>query len=244
MRVIGKFLIGSQNYHLDGPQSDRDYKVLIAPEFIDLYRMKEASKGNLPFGYDPQYNSAMDVRKFDSLLRQGNVNAIEQLFSSEFNIFDTVFEKYFNLAREAYSKGYVAYVWQNYFASAKGLVLNSIRRYDNSDANRRKANSRALFMTNFILHVATNNFCINEEVWNNPAVYKAAREYRFNEQMPTFYKEDIYSACFDELERIALQYLEFFLNDKVMSLKQYENELQLCMQNLIADAIKEELEAR
>ena len=120
MRIIGKVLYGSQNLHLHGSDSDKDYKVFMAPEFIDLYNGKD--KPALPIGYDPEHNSAMDFRKFDSLLRRGNANAVEYLFSSEFELYDDNFAHYFELARTAFEESYVAYIWDYFFASAKGLV--------------------------------------------------------------------------------------------------------------------------
>ena len=244
MRVIGKILYGSQNFHLDGPQSDRDYKVLVAPEFIDLYRMKKASKGDLPFGYDPEHDSAMDVRQFDSLLRRGNVNTIEFLFSSDFNLFDVKYTPYIKLAQEAYEKGYIAHVWKDYFASAQGLVLNSIRRYDNSDENRRKAASRGMFIMNFISYIITNNYCINKATWDNVDLYAFPRAFRFDETQSKPFSIEEWRSMFDYLEMKANANINTVLQERDFLFKQYENELQLCMQNLIADAIKEELEAR
>ena len=35
--LLGKFLVGSNNYNLDLPESDKDYKGVVMPNFTDLY---------------------------------------------------------------------------------------------------------------------------------------------------------------------------------------------------------------
>ena len=44
MREVARVLYGSQNYGLDTPESDRDYKVLMCPEFDDLYHGRKLEK--------------------------------------------------------------------------------------------------------------------------------------------------------------------------------------------------------
>jgi len=240
MRIIGKALYGSNNYHLDGPQSDKDYKLFIAPEFIDLYNGKD--KYGIPFGFTEKDNiSTMDFRKFDSLLRKGNVNTIEYLFSTELYIYDETFIPYFELARHAFEEGYVAYVWDYYFASAKGLVLNSIKRMNDCEESQRKATSRGFWMLNFISYLINNNYRITGSVWNCPTIYTYPRKIR--------YEEDAFTPIAEGEWLEMFEYLEIWTANNPNTkpnyiLQDYNNQLMLCAQNTIATAIKKELEAR
>jgi len=236
MRIIGKALYGSQNYHLDDKQSDKDYKLFIAPEFIDLYNGKD--KFGLPDSFTEHF-SVMDIRKYDSLLRKGNVNAVEYLFSTELGIFDKKFEPYFELARKAFSEGYVGYVWNYYFASAKGLVLNSIKRMDYSEESRRKATSRGFWMINFLSYLIQNNYRMTNYMWNCPMIYEFPRKIRYEEDAFTPLTEAEWLEMFEYLEIMAANNpctIPKFI------LQGYDNQLVLCAQNTIADAIKNELE--
>lgn len=238
MRVIGKSLYGSQNYHLDGPQSDKDYKIFMAPEFIDLYNGKD--KPALPMGYNPDFVSAMDFRKFDNLLRRGNVNTIEYLFSSEFELYDDNFNEYFITAHEAFEKGYLTHVWDYFFSSVKGLILNTVKRLNFSNEARRKAASRGIWWINFVSFVIKHDYCIREEMWKLPAIYNFPREIRFNGDIDLPNEED-WQEMFEYLEILAANTkcsIADFLHQG------YDNLLAKCAQDTIAAAIKRELECR
>lgn len=237
MRVIGKALYGSQIFHLDGPQSDKDYKVIIAPEFIDLYNGK--NKYGLPVGYNSENNSIMDFRQFDAHLRKGNVNTIDLIFSPEFFIFDDKFIPYIKLARQAYESGYLGHVWSYFFASAKGRTMNSLKRYNNSEEGRRKAASRGFWTINFMSAIIHNNYHLTKSIYNSPTIYTHPRKVRYEDNAFTPLTEDEWLEMFKYLEIIAsnnpCNVQDFILQD-------YENQLKACAQNTIAAAIKYELE--
>ena len=237
MRVIGKALYGSQTYHLDGPQSDKDYKVIIAPEFIDLYNGKD--KYSLPVGYDNEHNSPIDFRQFDSHLRKGNVNTIDLIFSPELSIFDDSLIPYIELARRAYESGYLGYVWPYFFASAKGRTMNSLKRYSGTDEGQRKAASRGFWTINFMSAIIHNNYRLTQSIYNSPLIYTHPRKIRFEDDAFTPLTEAEWLEMFEYLEIIATNNppsVENFL------LQNYENQLMTCAQNTIAAAIKKELE--
>lgn len=239
MRVIGKALYGSQTYHLDGPQSDKDYKVIIAPEFIDLYNGK--NKYGLPVGYDNEHNSTMDFRQFDAHLRKGKVNTIELIFSPEISIFDDNFVPYIELARRAYEEGYLGYVWSYFFASAKGRTMNSLKRYNSTNEGRRKAASRGFWTINFISAIIRNNYKLTPSIYNSPLIYTHPRKIRYEDDAFTPLTEAEWLEMFEYLEILATNNppsVENFL------LQVYENQLMACAQNTIAAAIKKELEDR
>lgn len=82
-KVVFKTLVGSHNYNLNTPDSDRDYKVFVLPTFDDLYFSKSFNKDYI--GETEDFN-VHDVRKCSNLWYKANVNFIEVLFSEDFSI--------------------------------------------------------------------------------------------------------------------------------------------------------------
>ena len=78
-----KALVGSHNYNLNTPESDKDYKLFVLPTFDDLYSRND---------YTTSINSKeediviYDIRKLSSLFFKSNVNYIEILYSKELKI--------------------------------------------------------------------------------------------------------------------------------------------------------------
>jgi predicted nucleotidyltransferase len=74
-----KALVGSANYHLATPESDKDYKVFVLPSFDDLYHGKVFTESKVGI-VDEEFH---DIRKLVRLLWKSNVNFVEVLFSDE-----------------------------------------------------------------------------------------------------------------------------------------------------------------
>ena len=106
MKPVAQMLIGSQNYMLDGPDSDFDYKFLMMPDFNDFYNYHKVNKNDLPEGYDPEHYNVMSILTFDKNIRKGNINALEMLFSQHIECEKDI-EIYLNKARRAYAEGYL-----------------------------------------------------------------------------------------------------------------------------------------
>lgn len=182
MLDVGHVLIGSNNYHLDGPYSDKDYKVLLCPEANDFYFNKRVEKNDVPTGLSRENYSPMDVRTFDQRLREGSPNCLEMLWSQEYEDLDFELKLYMDEARDMFERGYLVMVFQQFFKAVKGLVFNPFSRYG---VNRKTA-SRAMFFYHFIGKVALNNFAVKEEFWTSDV----ARELRFNETVDVPSLED------------------------------------------------------
>lgn len=75
-----KALVGSHNYNLNTPESDRDYKYFVWPTFDDLYYNKEYHKEVVT---EEEDYTIHDIRKLPSLLWKANLNFIEILYSRE-----------------------------------------------------------------------------------------------------------------------------------------------------------------
>ena len=92
-RVLGEILYGSQNYGLNGPNSDKDYYEIVMPSFYDLYYQIEASD-----------KKSWDIRKFTKLILDGNFNAIELLFSVDKYFYSQDFEFLWHYLNNGYAR--------------------------------------------------------------------------------------------------------------------------------------------
>ena len=202
MKEVGRVLYGSQNLGLDGPDSDKDYKVLMAPSFEDLYFARKAEKNDLPSGLDHEHYSVVDVRTFDRLVRNGNPNTLEMLFSLEKQL-DPRLQSYFESAQELYASGFLVLVAYPFFKATKGLVFNSLDRYG---VNRKSA-SRALFWFYFLKTLPWNDFKVNKDSW----FFYNARDMRFGStlELPSLSK---LQEMFDDVEKEFYKEQNHFLN--------------------------------
>lgn len=76
-------LVGSYNYNLNGPTSDKDYKVFIFPTFDDLY--SNTKFGRMYVGNDEDLD-VHDVRELGNLFFKSNMNFLELLFTNELKL--------------------------------------------------------------------------------------------------------------------------------------------------------------
>lgn len=239
MKPVAQILYGSQNYMLDGPDSDFDYKLLMVPDFNDFYNYHKVDKNDLPDGYDPEHYNVMSILTFDKNVRKGNVNALEMLFSHYIKCAEDI-EVYLDAAKRAYSEGYLFIVWDSFMATVEGMIKNSLDRYG---VNRKSA-SRALYLINLCYFVAEHDFAMDNTAWGEEQVFSDARELRFNEdkELPT--KEAIF-ATFEDMRRFAdscrnyhrLMYSESELN----LIAAWDDDLATCMKNTVKGYLKKEL---
>lgn len=190
MHEVGRVVYGSMNYGLNGPDSDKDYKVFLCPNFNDLYDCHKADSGDLR-SKDSNGNelSPMDVRRFNQLCVAGNVNVTEYLFSVE-TYMSSEFWAYYGAAKRLYENGYLALVWDKWFASLEGLVKNSLDRYD---ANR-KSMSRAYYFYLLATTLVAEDFRMNDNTWRKNNWNNTVKEMRFNPAtwMPT--REELFKS--------------------------------------------------
>lgn len=176
MKVVGTILYGSQNYLLSTPESDRDYKILVTPNFDELYLKKDLNGAALPFSHlDPEHYSCMDVRTFANNLAKGNPNAIEMLFSTEIEDEFSDFRHLLEAWREPYFNGYVASQWHYFTEAVGGIMYNTFKRYGVTP----KTASRALYFYNLVAYISTHNFIISPDVLRNEDVCEWPRAIRF-----------------------------------------------------------------
>jgi uncharacterized protein len=85
-KVLLQCLVGSHNYNLNNEDSDKDYKMFVAPTFDDLYYNNHFCNDVLTPEADYNYH---DIRKLSHLFWKSNINFVEILFSNEVHIFNT-----------------------------------------------------------------------------------------------------------------------------------------------------------
>lgn len=78
-----KSLVGSHNYNLNTKDSDKDYKLFVAPTFEDLYKGEKFTEQVVTATEDYTIH---DIRKLTDLLFKANVNFLEVLASNEISI--------------------------------------------------------------------------------------------------------------------------------------------------------------
>lgn len=81
-----KALVGSHNYNLQVPESDKDYKLFVLPTYDDMFTNRDFAKSYTPEdGDDLEYK---DARHLTYLWWKSNVNFTEVLFSKELTAFE------------------------------------------------------------------------------------------------------------------------------------------------------------
>lgn len=155
-RYLAKFLYGSQNYNLDTPESDKDWKYVELPSFSELFAdVKLGRKLN-------DHEVVWDVRQFYKQLMKANPNALELLFSKEVVWYDYNFKTLCDRAKEKYVSSVVRTNWKNFFAATKGMAHESLR-----PGVTPKSVSRYLYLYLFLDGVAQKNGEMSEESWRN-----------------------------------------------------------------------------
>lgn len=171
MVELARALYGSQNYGLDGPNSDRDYKVVLCPEFSELYegRMCKKNQG--------EHLTGIDVRRLHGLLMNGNPNAVELLYSVEAEVQDEDFGRYLDCARMMYQGGYVAAVWRTFYGALYGMAMAGIDHVVVTP----KTVARAYYMLELAKWIGKNGFVVNEGVYRgvNIGFHRYAQQIRF-----------------------------------------------------------------
>lgn len=100
-RIVGLFLQGSQNYHLETPFSDVDSKLVVTPTFEEIaFNQKPVSTTHIR--ENEEHIDFKDIRLMIGTFKKQNLNFLEILFTPYF-IINPMFEDEWNrlvLARE------------------------------------------------------------------------------------------------------------------------------------------------
>ena len=237
MKEVGRALLGSYNYNLAGPSSDKDYKVFMCPEFEDLYCAHKADKDDLPAEtLENGELSVLDVRKLADLFCVGNVNATEYLFSLDYSVTND-FAYFWYQAQRLYEEGYLVVVWDKWFASLEGLVKNSLDRYGVS----RKSMSRAYYFYMLAMTVLADNFRMNQRTWRENNWVDTVRDMRFNEEnfLPS---EELMYKNLEIVKKTGQKFAKGFNSQKKEELKKQAEQLKQEMKNFVKHELMEDME--
>lgn len=239
MKVALKILYGSQNYCLDGPDSDKDYKLIMLPSFDDLfYKIDLNAAAALPTNYDKAHYSTMDIRQWHNLMLKGNVNALEYLFSRDIEemVDNKDITTYLNVMRTLMKSGYIAQVWDSFYSSVQGVALNAIKR----NGINSKTISRAYYYYQLITYLNIHSFEMDESTWRSDVVcnlpyyirYKAGDKFNSSE-----HSEDKWQESFELMKDFIAPSIE-----KIKSERQndYLKEVKL-VNSLVKDIVKGEI---
>lgn len=119
--VMLKALVGSHNYNLAHEESDKDYKVFVAPNFEDLYLGKRYAKQIIT---DTEDNDIHDIRKLIELFFKANVNYLEVLASNEIVVPDGLPEIHKIIS---YKKDIFKMNLPHLFNACKGVYFNKMK---------------------------------------------------------------------------------------------------------------------
>ena len=244
MKVIARILVGSQNYGLDIPNSDKDYKVLLCPEFEDLYNYRKVEAKDLPKELDKEHYSVMSVITFDKHLRNGNPNCLEMLYSVDLETDNTDFCAYVDYAVDLLRDGYLAVVWESFYNAVAGIIMNGFDKYGAT----RKTVSRAEYFYRMICALPNQNehvqpYGMTAYTWRNREIVSGAKRLRTDESIKQEELEEIKDAVIfllkdEKLERYlkAQRWIEKN-KEKADLLKWRAKCLGEAMKNLVYDMI-------
>lgn len=152
--LLGRFLIGSNNYNLDLPDSDKDYKEIVMPNFTDLYFNRTLN------AQIDEHKSLVDYRFFCQKLAKANPNYIEMLFSKEKEFLDNGFAQIFDLARETLPS-FLRLSWDNFVLATLSMARNSLKRTDQES----KMVARVIFLCHLLERAYEKNGELTDSDW-------------------------------------------------------------------------------
>lgn len=239
MKPVAQILVGSQNYKLDGPDSDFDYKLLMMPDFNDFYNYHKVDKHDLPEGYDPEHYGVMSILTFDKNIRKGNINALEMLFSHYIKCAGDI-ETYIDAAKRAYAEGYLFIVWDSFMATVEGMIKNSLDRYGVT----RKTASRAMYLTDLCYYIADHDFALDATTWGENDVFAEARALRFDNDIPLPTKEVLLQRFQDiklAIERLKDYHLLMNSHSELETIAAWNDDLAEHMKTVVKASLRREL---
>lgn len=112
--ILGVFLYGSQNYHLQTEDSDLDVKMIILPSLEDLVRNSKPISTNIE--YEHGIIEIKDIRAYKETLFRMNPSYIEPLFTDYYILNEEHADKW-NSVKELAED----FVYENRFRVAKAI---------------------------------------------------------------------------------------------------------------------------
>lgn len=169
-----KFLIGSQNFGLDMPDSDKDYFKFVYPELKDLCNPIPKNKESKE--ESDSLTKIIDIRSVPSLFFKSNLDILQLLYSKEVNDGGNL-ERYF---RE-YEQELSTINLPRLYKSVMGTAMNRFKRGTSKDL------AHNIFGFKLLLTFAENGFkdmrsCFEH---NEQLLYRAIRNESYEAWLPS-----------------------------------------------------------
>lgn len=187
-KELFRTLVGSHNYNLNTRESDKDYKVFVAPTFDDLYFNNQYSKSIIGVDQDLDIH---DIRKVSNLWWKSNVNFIEVLFSNEITYADDISGETKKLIMELYEmKDEIAIMNLPYlFNACYGMYLTKMKQVEKGTSGTQHLVDQFGFDTKQALHSIRILDFLKRFADNNFTDFKEAIEYEDDEEFRLFLLE-------------------------------------------------------
>ena len=164
-KQIAKILYGSQNYLLDTPESDKDYKIIEFPDAEDLFYVKNLNRQL------SENESVWDVRNFLKYLMKANPNALELLFSVEQEYEDESFKELLDYIRPRIGS-IIRLHWKEFSNATRGIAWESVGRNQITPKTVARLTYFWLFWCSLVseddIHGGGTNGKMTELTWRHP----------------------------------------------------------------------------
>lgn len=153
--LVFRAAVGSPNYNLATPTSDKDYKAFVYPTIDDLYEGIESKYAHVTADRDIEYH---DIRRLPNLLVKGNVNFLEVLFSKDTVSNDKLHKELLDL-RDDIAKMNLPYLWDACMGMFNKEVSNYRKQLDKgNEARAFKYAASAVRIADFLSRYFLNGY--------------------------------------------------------------------------------------
>jgi predicted nucleotidyltransferase len=195
-KVIFKCVVGSPNYNLDTPESDRDYKYFVYPTVHDLYRHHYYHVSHRTAKVDYEVH---DIRRLGELLMKSNPNYLEVLYSQEYEWQDESFRHFLMHKRDQISKMNLPKLWSSLYGLGqekenkllKGTA--STRHLVDKFGYDTKQAMHAVRAYHMIFKLAVSHFDFERSLWSPSSDEKSDAPGRFPRDLFLSIKHGLYS---------------------------------------------------
>lgn len=224
-----KAMVGSVNYNLQVPESDKDYKLFVYPTYDDMFTNRDFSKSHTPAeGDDVEYK---DLRHLSNLLWKANVNYTEVLFSQELTAypFSNEFVGPLHDRREAIARMNLPYLHASSLGMLRQKVKTSARDYKAGQAWGKDAMS-AYRIADFFLRYEASGF----ESFGEAIRYSdAEREFMLSFRREEMSYEEAMAQVFEMEDKLKVAEHNLYVQDGL--------ETKAFVEEIMRDAVRENL---
>ena len=189
MTILGRFLKGSQNYCLNGPDSDEDWVVVYCRDFEELYIGK--TYNNL----SNEHESYWDLRDFVNRLCAMDPTVLECVFSTKQEYMNEDFKALMGVIRLNCSHGtWIPQDWASFINKMVGFIRSDMKKAINfkNEYSGRKALSRAFYFLGIAHYVCNNHGCLDVDAYRDTnQLYNLAHTLKFMPEMTSTFDEQI-----------------------------------------------------